>query len=395
MARSRRLHVEKLERRELLAGNVAVSVTGGDVTVTADDAGNSISIFQQPNGRFNIVGFDGETFTGPTTNLLIRNLTVNLGSGQDNLGIGKQSVTSLPSLPAQILGSTKVNGGTGAKLLFVLVNGGEVGEYRMPARAINVDTSPTVTADGASNLRDDDVLIASSSAALISVRTGGGNDALELFDVQALNLMADAAPVINVAGISDNDLIGFGGVVALNASLSTGGGANFVSGSQSLFGNLMTTTGSGGDDVRINNSVIATSFTLNTNAGADTVNLHDLQIGLTAEILAVFAEYGITLPQLPFNLFQLTQYLPSLPGLLTVSTGEGDDVVDIADLNSTLSISVSLDGGNDQLFATDIDAFYSIYNGGLGTDGEFNSGIEGYNWLFLFEDELSPPPVST
>ncbi|WP_254507487.1 hypothetical protein [Anatilimnocola floriformis] len=358
--------------------------------MTADDAANNISIFQQPNGRFNVVGFNGEVFTGPTTNLLIRNLTVNLGAGQDTLGIGKQSVVSLPGLPAQILGTTTVNSGAGGKLVVVLVNGGEAGGYVLPARAINVDTSPTVAADGASNIRDDDVLVGFSSALSISMKTGGGNDVAEIYNTQTLNLNVDTGPAKTAAGIADNDLIEFGDVVALNASLSGGGGNNSVSGTRSLFGNLSATTGAGADNVRINNSVIGTSLLLNTGAGADTVNLHDLQIGLTSDAPAIFAQYGITLPQLPFNLFQLTQYLPSLPGLLTVSTGDGDDVVELADLHSTLSISVSLDGGNDKLYATDIDAFYSLFNGGLGNDGEYSSGIDGLTWSILFESALPP-----
>src|SRR6476620_320740 len=88
----RRLGIEGLERRELLAGNVLVEVTGGFLKVTGDSAGNHITIYQQTNGRFNIAGLDDEVCTGPTTNILARNITVNLGGGDDSVVIAAQPV---------------------------------------------------------------------------------------------------------------------------------------------------------------------------------------------------------------------------------------------------------------------------------------------------------------
>src|SRR5262245_27198229 len=53
---ARRLGLENLESRQLLAGDVTVSVSGGDLTITGDGAANGVLMFQLGDGQYRIAG---------------------------------------------------------------------------------------------------------------------------------------------------------------------------------------------------------------------------------------------------------------------------------------------------------------------------------------------------
>src|SRR5690349_1891612 len=57
MRKHRNLVVEGLENRALLAGNVAVSVSGGTLFITGDAAGNGVSVQQLDSGKYFVTGF--------------------------------------------------------------------------------------------------------------------------------------------------------------------------------------------------------------------------------------------------------------------------------------------------------------------------------------------------
>src|SRR5437763_554022 len=106
---SRRMVVEQLEGRTLLAGNVTVSVSGGNLIVTGDNNDNAVLIQKTGPGSYTITGFDFENGalsgrqSGPTT---IRgagtdlggdarlvtgvrgNIIVDLKTGNDSLAVG-------------------------------------------------------------------------------------------------------------------------------------------------------------------------------------------------------------------------------------------------------------------------------------------------------------------
>jgi len=58
MSTSRKLWVESLENRALLAGNVSVSVSDGTLFITGGSAGNGVSVQQLNSGRYYITGFN-------------------------------------------------------------------------------------------------------------------------------------------------------------------------------------------------------------------------------------------------------------------------------------------------------------------------------------------------
>lgn len=76
--------IESLEKREMLAGNVAVDISAaGDVNIVGDDAANSISLVNTPNGLF----IDGSnttiTFEGVTAENHVLRIGPNDGVDRD------------------------------------------------------------------------------------------------------------------------------------------------------------------------------------------------------------------------------------------------------------------------------------------------------------------------
>ena len=60
----RKLSVESLEGRRLLAGNVTAVLRGGDLILSGDTADNSVQVSRLPSGLFHIQGLEGTTVNG-------------------------------------------------------------------------------------------------------------------------------------------------------------------------------------------------------------------------------------------------------------------------------------------------------------------------------------------
>ena len=95
---SRRLGLESLENRLLLAGNVTVQVSGGDLVVNGDSQDNRIQIVQvmqngQPvAGKFYVTGQNGTKINGQTAGREFSNvtddMTIKLKGGHDRVTLG-------------------------------------------------------------------------------------------------------------------------------------------------------------------------------------------------------------------------------------------------------------------------------------------------------------------
>ncbi|MGI8980410.1 MAG: tandem-95 repeat protein, partial [Pirellulaceae bacterium] len=86
-ARRRILGLEQLERREVLAGNVAATIRGGNLFLSGDNLANDISITRTAPNSVTIAG-NGTTVNGQaavTFNNFRRHLAVNLKGGNDNV----------------------------------------------------------------------------------------------------------------------------------------------------------------------------------------------------------------------------------------------------------------------------------------------------------------------
>jgi hypothetical protein len=108
-SRPRRLWIELLESRTLLAGNVTVNVVGGSLIITGDDLDNRFIItqFQRPPGEF-LVGAQGvdTTFNGQpnfVANGVTKDIRISTLGGNDSVSL----------VDAQVPGSLLFDGGAG------------------------------------------------------------------------------------------------------------------------------------------------------------------------------------------------------------------------------------------------------------------------------------------
>lgn len=92
MRHRRRLSLEPLENRQLLAGNVLIDTSDGNLVITGDALANRVAIRQTGLGQFTVTGLDREQFRtpgglfkkGPVTVSNVRGgLFVSLSSGDD------------------------------------------------------------------------------------------------------------------------------------------------------------------------------------------------------------------------------------------------------------------------------------------------------------------------
>src|SRR5262245_3066067 len=99
--RERRLGMERLESRVVLDGSVRATLSGGNLKITGDSAGNEILIEQHTMRSFIVSSRDGSTKingqSGPLTfNGVKKDLTIALGGGNDVveiLGTAADAVT--------------------------------------------------------------------------------------------------------------------------------------------------------------------------------------------------------------------------------------------------------------------------------------------------------------
>jgi hypothetical protein len=386
------LFVEGLEPRELLAGNVSLSLAGGTLRITGDGQANHVTIYQQANGRFNVGGLDDEVFnTTNTTNLLVRSITVNLGGGDDSVVIAAQPFLEQggPMLPASVIGAVTLNGGQGSDAMNVSVIGRLIGQIPLPNLSVTVDGGSQNSGD-----QDDTVNLANTVTGLLNVNTYGGIDTVDLTNVMSLN-----ATVNTGAG---SDLVSATDVAALNSTVNLGSitesnTENALTIDGGLFGLLSVNGTNGEETVALTNTVVGLSLNIFTYGGDDGIALTDVHTGLTpAEVRDLVGQLvtalDIDVSQLPFNYATLISRLPGTPGFLNVMTGAGDDLVSLDAVTSTFMMSVLLDSGDDNLLATGVEADFAFFNGGIGTDGQFTDvNDDAILSLLMFENELPDP----
>lgn len=246
---ARRLCLESLEGRALMAGNVFVRFELGDLIITGDSAANEVTVVQSLQngvpipGRYFIVGQNSTTIFG-TTNGFVSNVTgdirINLGANNDRLTVG--------------------NG----------VNGAFVAPRDL---SINMgDGNNTVLVDRVT-IRDDASIVTGAGADSVTMRATVGSQPDVDFGLNDLNISTG----------NRNDVVRIENTfVRRNLTVDTAGTDAFTDIVDFIVGNVggdtSISTGAGDDLIRVSGVGFNGDLTANAGAGNDTLTISNSQM---------------------------------------------------------------------------------------------------------------------
>lgn len=191
LGRRKRCFLERLEPREVMAGNVSASIAGGNVVLSGDPLGNQVTIARNSPTSITITGINTTINGGNkpiTFNGFQRDLTVNLNAGNDIV----RFVNSSDSV-FQVLGNLTVKTGDGAdQVHFAQVSVG--GKLSVDTGAGN-DRVSTSTGSGtwglevasaasilAASGKDNFTIDNANFHSTATIKTGNDNDQLAITD---------------------------------------------------------------------------------------------------------------------------------------------------------------------------------------------------------------------
>jgi hypothetical protein len=232
---ARPLHLERLETRSLMAGDVTVNKDGGSLFIRGDDESNAVVIRRVGNNRYEVTGIDDANGDPTTVNGVAsgtvtfsgikRNIDVRLRGGDDLLGIGNDDA-DLTDLLDELTGGAAFAPGTSDRVkvkndLKIDMGSGD------DAAGIFVDVKDTTIIDlGAgtdflavegSRLGDDLIIRGEEDNDFIRVRdskideflllvTNGGEDTVNIINVNAEDAKIDLGGQSDTAEIDDLDV---------------------------------------------------------------------------------------------------------------------------------------------------------------------------------------------
>jgi hypothetical protein len=378
----RHLRFERLEQRLLLAGNVKVAVSRGNLTLTGDSlpAGNQIEIAYE-NNAYVVTGLKGTTVEGQPAKIITevnKNITVDLKSGANEVEIRGDAEGGSPFL---VLGGLTVRSGSGGAV--IIISDAEVrGNVSITTGSGSDQVLVTgLTAPPVRNGRvsintgygNDSVGVVDSTIQRnLSISTGNGNDLVGLVRVDTSGSIA-----VN-AGEGAEDLIGIAGVTSGNMTLDGG--------------NAGRRSRPGDSTIGVTASVITGNLTIRTGIGDDTVAIGD-HPDLGGQIEQVLEELGLDL-EVPTGEVKVTNtlniatnngddevWLQNVKDVarLNVNTGNGDDEVWLENLTNVARLTVNTGNGDDRVGVVD-----SIFQGDINiATGSDNDQVGLFNVIAL------------
>lgn len=343
----RKLLVETLENRSMLAGNVTASVSGADLIITGDALGNTITVESAGAGIVQVRGFENTSVNGTAnglktfnvsgsinirlnagddtvrvTNLVIQNkLLVDLGAGNNTALLGQSTAADnarfagTPSGGLFIQGDQSVVGGTLADRVF--------------------QSNLHVAGAGTLSLGDgnDNVTLDRPTGSGANVEYGG------VFSI---------LPGAGTDGVSITGLVVDDNLVINDSSNATSVTIN----SMDVQGSLFFTSANFSDDVTITNTNVRNTLSIVSQAGYDTINVSaiagrlDLNSGLGNDDVHI-SQSNI--------------------GVISAVLGGGHDELDL--LSNTTNRIFAFGGDGDDLFLVrNTRAIDAVFNGEGGTD---------------------------
>ncbi len=349
------LRFESLERKQPLAGDVVVSLVGGNLVIEGDEAANQVAISSgEEPGTFVIQGLEGTVVKmadaepgdppTPETGLVVEgvrgHVRVGLGEGDDVVAVHD----------AQFRRGLTINTGAGADEVRI-----GAAEDASPDPTEEVESDANVHIRGSllisSGEDGDTVNVASASVGgLLTIATDGGDD--------TVNLGAEAASEAAAAVSAGED-------ATLHARL----GVNVL-------------LGDGVDAVVANDVATRGVLGVGGGAGADSVEIHDS----TAAVLGIRGGDGDASDSVTLSGLKVHH--------AAIGLGDGADEVSIVD-SAFGSLAVALGAGDDSLSIQTVKATRALLAGGEGDGDELtDAGDNTFRHVAISGFEL-PPDVNT
>jgi hypothetical protein len=396
-ARFRKLRMEQMEAREMMAGDVTAYLQYGNLYINeaTGQAGldNGVRVSQLSNGQIRVTGTEGNNSS--TSKSLVNgaaykdfsvtgSLYVNLGGGNDRVQLGYDGGTSAPSF-----NDVNINVAAPPPMVQKYVIGGTTTTYSAPdADQVFIWGAYTRGAMNITTGADHDwVSIGPVTIGTdLVINSGAGADEVDLkgalicrnLDLQTYSSLAenDADVVFIDAQVNGlNPSLTRTTTVNGYANIRMGGGNDILDCTDpnytdaqvtwlgfNTLGALTVDMGTGNDSAFLRSFQVGGDSGIYTGAGADTVNMR--HASLTGNILIqTYATYT----EADADSVSLVNFCSAG---LTVLTGYGDDVLTLSNVCADKgSVYIDTSAGNDQVTAdlvTALDNFYA--NLGDGND---------------------------
>jgi len=344
----RRLFLEGLESRAMLAGNVTAAVNGNTLFVTGDNGDNNVVIQQTGADRFTVVGVSGSatTVNGKAEGIVftgnsVRNFEIDLRGGNDTLGISNDSAY-LDDLSAELAaggGASVTASATTSSALtlrgYANIHGGSGDD----AIAVNLVATGAIFVDG--NTGSDAVVTEGTTAASLLVITDTANLSTDTSDyVRIRNVNVRGSLIVNtfsgddVALLTDDTASFILADVGLGATSSTSTDTDILTAARLVsHGDIMLFAGAGDDEVTVTD-VDANFFLAVGGIGNDTMGFAYLDVK-NASLIGYLGDDAITVDDTinaedPGNPIVVDDTVNTeVTGLLHIDSGEGDDTVNV------------------------------------------------------------------
>jgi hypothetical protein len=321
MRKFRNLVVEGLENRSMLAGNVAVSVSGNTLMITGDNLANGVSVQELDKGKYFVSGFalggSNTTINGHTGGVVasqaIQGIHVVLNGGDDVFVMSNSkfrrdqlaadfsggTAGTIPTSPVAPSGTTQpvttrvygnfyIDGGAGNDGIgygarvgtkdangnfisgVVHVIGGDGADRVIGDRTEAFDDMLFETGNGNDSVHADHARVGD----FLFANLGGGNDAFSSTDGHGYHSQIYGEDGDDNIFVDDYH---FDQEVFLN-----GGDGNNTITAMKMEGAtaVQITTGSGADKINVSGSSTTGSYLVNTGSGNDSVSLGGLDVHL-------------------------------------------------------------------------------------------------------------------
>ena len=427
---NRRLSLESLEGRQLMAGDVVASLFNGDLYISevSQQVGqdNGIRISKLASGKIQVLGTvaNGTDPIATKVNGLSAqefsvngSLFVNLGAGNDRVQMGFDGGSSAPTFnrveinvgaPLPVVARTLIGG---APNTFTPQDSDQVllwGANTRSSMSIRTGDKNDWVFVGQVNVGD------GIGVDNLSINTGSGGDQVTLkgtnvrgnLDIQTYALVAEGDQDGVYIDSTTNSGVNVRTIVAGSTDVRTGGGADFFMVTdparpdanvfETVFethGYVLVDTGAGDDTVFVRNSNIGEetyddvnldNLIVNTGSGADSARLHNVNVGAYFQL-----QTFNSVLEADIDVANIDHLYSSRN--ITILTGGGDDQVTLDNSTAFWDLNIDTSSGNDRVNLLDYVIGLKNTNlfGGDGTDSlnyrrnNFLKNLKETGWEFV------------